>query len=141
MQINEVMTHDVKTVRPDTSIFDIARIMRDEDIGAIPVAENDKLIGMVTDRDIVVRALADSKADQNVNARSVMSDRMLYCFSDQSIEEVLRNMGDQQVRRMPVVDRDKRLVGVVSIGDLSAQAKPQQAGESLRDISQPAARH
>jgi CBS domain-containing protein len=137
MKVRQVMTADVYTVRPEASIFDIAELMRDEDIGAVPVVEDNKLIGMVTDRDIVVRALADSKDPSSATARTVMSSSLLYCFDDQSVEEVLDNMGEQQVRRMPVVDRDKRLVGVVSIGDLSAAAPADRAGESLSQISQP----
>ena len=137
MKVREVMTAQVRTVRPDTSIFEIARLMRDQDIGCVPVAENDKLVGMVTDRDIVIRALAESQDVDASTARNVMSPQMLYCFEDQDVNDVLQNMGEQQVRRMPVVDRDKRLVGVVSIGDLSASARPQKAGESLREISQP----
>jgi CBS domain-containing protein len=132
------MTEHVLTVRPDASIFEIARLMRDEDIGAVPVAEGDRLVGMVTDRDIVVRALADARLVQRADARSVMSQRMLYCFGDQQVEEVLANMGEMQVRRMPVVDRDKRLVGVVSIGDLCGKAPLTKAGDSLNRISWPA---
>ena len=137
MKVREVMTAQVRTVRPDTSIFEIARLMRDQDIGCVPVAENDKLVGMVTDRDIVIRALAESQDVDASTARNVMSPQMLYCFEDQDVNDVLQNMGEQQVRRMPVVDRDKRLVGVVSIGDLSASARPPKAGESLSEISQP----
>jgi len=132
------MTEHVMTIRPDASIFDVAKLMRDEDIGAVPVVENEKLIGMLTDRDIVVRALADSPLSRYVDARSVMSHRLLYCFADQNVEDVLENMGEMQVRRMPVVDRDKRLVGVVSIGDLCGKASLTKAGDSLNRISWPA---
>jgi CBS domain-containing protein len=118
-------------------IFDIAELMGGEDSGAVAVVEDNKLIGMVSDRGIVVRALADSRDPSSATARTVMSSSLLYCFDDQSVEEVLDNMGEQQVRRMPVVDRDKRLVGVVSIGDLSAAAPADRAGESLSQISQP----
>ena len=138
MLIRDVMTEQVMTIRPDASIFDVAKLMRDEDIGAVPVVENEKLIGMVTDRDIVVRALADSQLSRHIDARSVMSHRLLYCFADQNVEDVLENMGEMQVRRMPVVDRDKRLVGVVSIGDLSGKASLAKAGDSLNRISWPA---
>jgi len=138
MLIRDVMTEHVMTIRPDASIFDIARLMRDEDIGAIPVVEKEKLIGIVTDRDIVVRAIADSQLSHHIDARSVMSHRLLYCFADQNVEDVLENMGEMQVRRMPVVDRDKRLVGVVSIGDLSGKAPLAKAGDSLNRISWPA---
>ena len=137
MKIREVMTSDVFTARPDASIFDLAELMRDEDIGAVPIVEEDKLVGMVTDRDIVIRGLADSQDPASATARTVMTNTMLYCFDDQTVEEVLDNMGEQQVRRLPVVDRDKRLVGVVSIGDLCAAAPPERAGESLSQISQP----
>ena len=137
MKVRDVMTADVYTCRPETSIFDIAELMRDEDIGAVPVVENDNLIGMVTDRDIVVRAIADSRDLSTATARTVMTGSLLYCFDDQSVEEVLDNMGEQQVRRLPVVDREKRLVGVVSIGDLCAAAPAERAGESLNQISQP----
>jgi CBS domain-containing protein len=135
MKIKDVMTHDVSFVAPDAPIVEIAQRMRDEDIGAIPVTENDRIIGMVTDRDIVVRGIA-SGSMETATARSVMSPRVLYCYEDQSVNEILENMAEQQVRRMPVVNRDKRLVGVVSIGDLS-QASQRKAGESLKEISQP----
>jgi len=138
MLIRNVMTEHVMTVRPDASIFEVARLMRDEDIGAVPVADDDRLIGMVTDRDIVVRALADGQLVQHADAQSVMSQRMLYCFADQEVEEVLENMGEMQVRRMPVVDRYKRLVGMVSIGDLCGKASLSKAGDSLNRISWPA---
>jgi CBS domain-containing protein len=138
MIIREVMTEHVLTVRPDASIFEIARLMRDEDIGAVPVEEKEKLVGMVTDRDIVVRALADVQLERPPSARAVMSQRMLYCFADQQVDDVLENMGEMQVRRLPVVDRDKRLVGVVSIGDLSGKAPLAKAGDTLSRISWPA---
>jgi CBS domain-containing protein len=138
MLIRHVMTEHVMTVRPDASLHEVARLMRDEDIGAVPVADDDRLLGMVTDRDIVIRALADEQLAQHPDARSIMSQRLLYCFADQQVEDVLENMGEMQVRRMPVVDRDKRLVGVVSIGDLCGKAPLSKAGDSLNRISWPA---
>lgn len=138
MLIRNVMTEHVMTVRPDAPIGEVARLMRDEDIGAVPVADGDRLVGMVTDRDIVVRAMAAGQLARYPDARSVMSERMLYCFADQQVEEVLDNMGEMQVRRLPVVDRDKRLVGMVSIGDLSGKAPLAKAGDSLNRISWPA---
>jgi CBS domain-containing protein len=131
------MTDHVTMVSPDTSIAEIARKMRDEDIGAVPVAENDRLVGMVTDRDIVVRTLADGRDVGSATARDAMSPKILYCYDDESVDDVLENMGEQQVRRLPVVDRDKRLVGVVSLGDLSRAAKRKEAGEALKEISEP----
>jgi CBS domain-containing protein len=137
MKIKDVMTPDVRFVPPDTAVVEIARRMRDEDIGIVPVTENDRMIGMVTDRDIVVRCVASGSLE-GATARMVMSPRVLYCYDDQSVNEILDNMAEQQVRRMPVVNRDKRLVGVVSIGDLS-QKSQRKAGESLKEISQPVA--
>jgi CBS domain-containing protein len=137
MKIEDVMTADVSYVRPDTPILEIARRMRDADIGSTPVVDNDRLVGMVTDRDIVVRIIADGIDARVVTARDAMSPGILYCFADDSIEAVLENMGDRQIRRLPVVNRDKRLVGVVSLGDLSLTGKRKAAGEALREISQP----
>jgi len=136
MKVKEVMTEKVSFVPPSESIVEIARRMRDEDIGSVPVAENDRLIGMVTDRDIVVRILAEGLDIDTADARTAMSPKILYCTEDQTVEEVLENMGENQIRRLPVVNRDKRLVGVVSLGDLSQAAK-REAGDALKDISQP----
>ena len=112
-------------------------LMRDEDIGSVPVAENDKLIGMVTDRDIVIRGLAENASLEQKCARDVMSSQVLYCRADESVEDVLKNMGEQQIRRLPVVDESKRLVGVVSLGDLSTRARATKTGEALKEISRP----
>ena len=136
MKVSEVMTEDVTWVGPDTKIPDIAKRMRAEDIGSVPIAENDRLIGMVTDRDIVVRAVADGGNVEMISARQVMSPHVLYCYEDESIEHVLKNMGDKQVRRLPVMNREKRLVGLVSLGDLSRAAE-KRAGNALREISEP----
>ena len=137
MRIQDVMTADVSFVRPDTPILEIARKMRDGDIGATPVVEDEKLVGMVTDRDVVVRVIAEGGDVRTKTARDAMSPGILYCFADDSVETVLENMGDQQIRRLPVVDRDKRLVGVVSLGDLALSGKRKAAGEALQEISQP----
>ena len=137
MRIQDVMTADVSFVRPDTPILEIARKMRDGDIGSTPVIENDRLAGIVTDRDIVVRVIAEGGDVRTKNARDAMSPGILYCYADDSVEAVLENMGGQQIRRLPVVDRDKRLVGVVSLGDLALSGKRKAAGEALQEISQP----
>lgn len=136
MNVRDVMTTGVKMVRPEATIFQIAKLMRDENIGAVPVVEEDKLVGMVTDRDIVIRGLASYPDLKHTTARSIMSDRLLYCFEDQRVEDVLDNMGDLQIRRMPVLDPDKRLVGMVSLGDLSVSTHPDRIGYSLSMISQ-----
>jgi CBS domain-containing protein len=140
MKVSEVMTETVTWVGPDTPLTEIARRMKEEDIGSVPIAENDRLVGMVTDRDIVVRAVAEGGSVAGKTARQVMSPKILYCFEDQSVSEVLKNMGDVQVRRLPVVNRDKRLVGLVSLGDLS-KASQKHAGGALREIAEPADVH
>jgi CBS domain-containing protein len=137
MLIKEVMTKQVSSVRPTTPIKQVARTLREDDIGAAPVVENERLIGMVTDRDIVMRIVAEGLHPDVATAREAMSPRILYCFDDQSVEEVLDNMGTNQVRRLPVINRDKQLVGVVSLGDLALAAKRKAAGDALQEISQP----
>jgi CBS domain-containing protein len=137
MQIQDVMTADVSFVGPDTSILEIARKMRDADIGSMPVVDDDRLIGMVTDRDIVVRVIAEGAEIATATARGAMSPGVLYCYDDDSVEQVLDSMGDRQIRRLPVLNRDKRLVGFVSLGDLSLTGKRKAAGEALQEISQP----
>ena len=137
MRIQDVMTAEVSFVRPDTPILEIARKMRDGDIGSTPVVEDERLVGMVTDRDVVVRVIAEGGDVRTKTARDAMSPGILYCFVDDSVEAVLENMGDQQIRRLPVIDRQKRLVGVVSLGDLALSGKRKAAGEALQEISQP----
>ena len=136
MNVREVMTPNPRTCQPNSTIQDAALIMRDEDTGAVPVVEGGRVIGMVTDRDIVVRAVADGGEIERVTARQVMSASVLYCYESDNVAAVLRNMGENQVRRLPVVDRDKRLVGVVSLGDLSRAAHEKASGSALREISE-----
>lgn len=136
MQVSQVMTNTVTWVTPDAPLPEIARKMRDEDFGAMPVAEQDRLVGMITDRDIVVRGVAQDVDVRQATARQVMSPRILYCFEDESVESALQSMGANQIRRLPVINRDKRLVGVVSLGDLSRAAQ-NPAGDALKEISEP----
>jgi CBS domain-containing protein len=138
MQIKDVMSTRVTVVAPSTPVEEVARKMRDADIGATPVVHEDKLVGMVTDRDIVLRLIAEGVSIENAIASDAMSPGILFCFEDDPVERVLENMGEHQVRRLPVVDRDKRLVGVVSLGDLSLTGRRKAAGEALLEISQPA---
>jgi CBS domain-containing protein len=135
MRIREIMTEKVDYADPGASIVDLASRMRDEGVGAVPIAEDDKLVGMVTDRDIVVRGVAGGENIEARTARDVMTDEMLWCNDEQPIEEVLHNMGEQQVRRLAVVNSDKRLVGVISLGDLARHVDAANAGEALQKIS------
>ncbi len=135
MQIKAIMTPEVDLVDPEASVRAVAQKMRDDDVGAVPVAENDRLLGMVTDRDIVLRAVAEGADMESYTARQVMSPNVLYCFDDQATDEVLRNMSENRVRRLPVLNRGKRLVGMVSLGDLAQHSPAALAGEALRGIS------
>ena len=119
MQIAEIMTRDVQLASPKQTVQEAARLMADLDVGAIPVADNDRLVGMLTDRDICVRAVAAGKNPKQCKVVEVMSAEVKYVFEDETTEDLARNMSTLQVRRMPVLDRDKRLVGIVSLGDLA----------------------
>jgi len=137
-QVRDVMTSDVKTVQPQARVGDVARVMRDEDIGSVPVVQDEQLLGMITDRDLVIRALADCGDDvMQFTAEEFMSREVQCCRDDQNIGDVLKEMGDQQIRRLPVVNNERKLVGIVSLGDLSHEAKPQQAGKALGEITKP----
>lgn len=133
MRVSEAMTSKVQFVDPNSSLQSAARMMADIDTGALPVGEGDKLIGMLTDRDIAVRGVAEGKGPDAI-VREAMTAAVKYCFEDEDIEDVARNMGDQQVRRLPVMNRDKRLVGILSLGDL-AMAGGSKTGDALAGIS------
>lgn len=140
MKVCDMMSSDVCLVSPDDRICDAARQMADKDIGALPVGENDRLVGMVTDRDIAVRAVARGLGP-DTKIREVMSGDVMYCFEDEELEAVADNMADIQVRRLPVLSRDKRLVGIVSMGDLAQCEDARTAGETIAGISKPGGAH
>jgi CBS domain-containing protein len=140
MRISEAMTRDPKVASPDQTIQEVAGIMLDIDAGVMPVGENDRLVGMITDRDIAVRAIAKGKGPQTP-VREVMTEDVKYCFEDEDLDEVARNMADQQVRRLPVLNRDKRLVGILSLGDMAVTQDSRTAGETLSGISEPGGEH
>lgn len=140
MKVSEIMSQDVRLVRPDQTIREAAQIMSDIDAGAIPVAEEDRLIGMLTDRDIAIRAVArDLPPDTKV--REVMSENVKYCFDDEDVDKIVENMAEIQIRRLPVVNRQKRLVGIVSLGDIATTSGPEEAGVALSGISEPGGQH
>jgi len=141
MKVSDCMTRDVRLAAPDQSLREAAALMAELDVGVLPVGENERLVGMITDRDIAVRGVALGRGP-DATVREVMTDNVKYCFVDQSLEEVSRNMGDIQVRRLPVVDREKRLVGIISLSDIAnGDGAVDEAGEALRDISQPGGEH
>jgi CBS domain-containing protein len=140
MKVKDAMTPNVRIANPDQTIRDAARIMSEIDSGVLPVGENDRLVGMITDRDIAVRAVAEGRGPDTA-VREVMTPDVRYCFEDEDTDHVARNMADQQVRRLPVVNRDKRLVGILSLGDLAVSEGPRRAGDALSGISRPGGQH
>ena len=140
MKISECMTRDVRLASPDMSLQDAARLMGECDAGCLPVGENDRLVGMLTDRDIAIRAVAQGKGP-DAAVRDAMSREVRWCFEDDDAAEALQHMADEQIRRMPVLNRDKRLVGIISLGDLADGDQPRQTGEALCAISREGGQH
>jgi len=140
MQIREAMTPDVRTVTAGSTLRDAAKLMITIDAGVLPVSDGDRLIGMVTDRDIAVRGVALGKGP-DATVGEVMSQEVKYCFEDEDIEDVCENLADLQLRRLPVLNRDKRLVGIVSLADIVTIASSESAGEALEGITRPSGAH
>lgn len=135
MQVKDIMTRNVESITPDTPIHQIARKMRDGDVGVVPVVENGKLLGVVTDRDIVIRGIAENGAGvTEKTADKVMTKGVLSCKEDQSLDDLKKEMQTGAVRRMAVTDSEEKLVGMVSLGDLARQ-EDSKAGAALRDIA------
>jgi CBS domain-containing protein len=140
MRVSECMTREVRIANPGQSIREVARIMAEIDAGVMPVGDNDRLVGMITDRDIAIRAVAEGKGP-DTPVRDVMStEQVLYCFEDEDLAQVAKNMGEQQVRRLPVVNREKRLVGIVSLADV-AQSEARSANKAVKGVSKPGGQH
>ncbi len=140
MQISNVMSRDVQIIAPDQTLRDAAAAMKQLDAGVLPVGEHDKLVGMITDRDITVRGIAEGKGP-DAKVGDVMSHEIKYCFEDEEVEHVAENMAELQVRRLPVMNRDKRLVGIVSLGDLATHGSLPKTAKALHGISQPGGEH
>ena len=138
MKVHDVMTQVVICVGPDDTLQEAARKMRDLDVGPLPVCDNDHLAGMLTDRDIVIRAVALGLDPRSAKVRDAMSEGVCSCFEDDDVEDVARIMRVKQVRRLVVLNRDKRLVGIVSLGDLAVETDDEEmAGKTLQRISEP----
>ena len=135
METKTAMHQGVELCTPDVPVAELAQRMRDNDIGAIPVGENDRLIGMVTDRDLVTRCLADGKDTTSTTARDVMTEGIAFCNEDDDILEAMQLMQDKQLRRLPVVNKDKRLVGMLSLGDFAQATQPDLAGRLSSSVS------
>lgn len=139
MQVSQCMSRDVRIANPTQTIREAAKLMAELDAGSLPVGDNDRLVGMITDRDIAIRAVAAGK-NPDTPVRDVMSAEVKYCFEDEDLDHVAKNMADIQVRRLPVVNREKRLVGIISLGDL-AQTEKKAATKAVSGVSRPGGQH
>lgn len=140
MQLRDIMTADVERVHENVSLQEAAQKMRDLNVGLLPIYDGDRLVGMLSDRDITVRATAKGWSPAQTSVREAMTKNVVYCFDDQPAEEAATVMADHQIRRLIVLNHDKRLVGMVSLGDLATQAASQAAaGQTLTGVSQPTA--
>jgi len=140
MKVYDAMTLDVQLCTPENTLKDAAEAMMALNVGLLPVTDGDRLVGMISDRDIVTRGVALGLGP-NSPVQNVMTEDVKYCFEDQDIEEVAHNMGDIQVRRLPVVDRDKRLVGIITLGDIARVGSSDGTAEALHQISRPGGQH
>ncbi|CAN7640478.1 CBS domain-containing protein [Pararhizobium sp. LjRoot235] len=140
MKVSEAMSRDVRVASPEQTIEQAARMMASLDAGVLPVGEHDRLVGMITDRDIAIRGVAQGKGP-NAKVRDIMTSDVKYCYEDEEIADVTLNMADIQVRRLPVLDHDKRLVGILSLGDVAVTNEEGLAGVALTGISRPGGEH
>ena len=138
MKVNEIITHDPEVIRPEAALIEAAQKMKSMDIGMLPVCDGDRLVGVITDRDITVRGVAQGCDPKTAHFQEVMTPEVIYCFDDEDVKEAAKKMEEKQVRRLPVLNREKRLVGIVSLGDLAVRTgKEKLAGEVLERVSGP----
>jgi len=137
MQVFEVMTPDVVSVGPEATLMEAAQAMKDLDVGPLPICDGDRLLGMITDRDITVRATAKGLDPRNTEVRHVMTPEVVYCREGDDVREAARQMQDSQLRRLLVVSPEGRLVGIVSLGDLALQGQDKLTGQTLEKVSEP----
>jgi len=140
MQVRELMTRDAECIRSDATLQEAADRMKTLDVGVLPVCDDGRLVGVLTDRDITVRSVSDGRDPQGEQVRDVMTPRVLYCFEDNEVADAADLMRDEQVRRLPVLDHDRHLVGIISLWDLAAESGVESlAGHALEGISLPSA--
>ena len=137
MKLREIMSDHVEVIHPDDTLQTAAEKMRDRDIGFLPVCDDGRLIGVLTDRDLITRALADGLESKAILGRDLVTSPAIYCFDDQSIDEAAKLMHDNQIRRLVVLSRDKQMVGVISLGDLAMTADDKLTGDVLQSVSEP----
>ena len=141
MKVNEVMSRQVEITSPQDSIQRAAQLMARIDSGFLPVGDGDRLVGMITDRDIAIRGVAEGRNPTDTTVNDVMTREVKYCFEDDDVDEVARSMAQLQVRRLPVLSRQKRLTGIISLGDIARDHEPGQAGSALHHISRKGGQH
>lgn len=141
MKVSEVMSRKVEIASPEDSIQRAAQMMARIDAGILPVGDGDRLVGMITDRDIAIRGVGEGRNPTDTPVNQVMTREVKYCFEDDDVDAVAGNMAQLQVRRLPVLNRDKRLTGIISLGDIARDHEPGQAGSALHHISQKGGRH
>jgi CBS domain-containing protein len=137
MQVRELMTPSAEVISPSNTLQEAAERMKELDVGTLPVCEERRLVGMITDRDITVRGVAEGEDPWTDRVRDVMTREVIYCFDDQDIAEAARLMKNKQVRRLPVLNREMRLVGILSLGDVAVHTDEEVAGNTLEGVSQP----
>jgi CBS domain-containing protein len=140
MRVSEAMSRDVRIANPSQRISEAAKAMTEIDAGILPVGENDRLVGMITDRDIAVRAVAGGKGP-DTPVREVMTTEVKYCFEDEDLVHVSKNMAELQLRRLPVVNRDKRLVGILALADIAVVEGARTTGRAVEGITRPGGKH
>ena len=138
MKIREIMTPDAQCVGPEETLVDAAALMRQLDVGVLPVCNEGDVVGMITDRDIAIRAVADGRPPTTTRVREIMSPGTVVVYEDQDVDEVVEVLEKHQIRRAPVMTRERRLVGIVSLGDIAVDASAELSGEALKCVSQPA---
>lgn len=140
MQVREIMTEEVKveSLPVDAVLEEAARQMKSLDVGMLPIYQDKRLVGMLTDRDIIIRALAEGLDPKNTRVSAVMTPEVIYCFLDQDVSEAAKLMEDKQIRRLIVLDRDKKMAGIISLGDIASTKNKNLTGEALEKISEPA---
>lgn len=141
MKIRDIMTSNVRCIGPDTSLKEAATIMGDLDVGALPICDHDRLAGMLTDRDITLKAVARGCDPQTTPARDAMTEGVVFIYDDQDVGEAARLFETKQIRRLPVLNHQKKMVGIVSLGDLAVNAGEGLGGEALKEVSQPSHAH
>lgn len=138
MKVSDIMTPEVETVAPEAALQDAAGCMREIDVGVLPVCDGERLVGMLTDRDIILRAVAEGRDPRTTRVRDVMTDEVRYAFDDQDVEEAVHLMNEHQIRRLPVLNRQKRLIGIVSLGDVAVRTDDEElSGQALEGVSEP----